>query len=66
MQEKSHHIAEQQMWQYLVEMKELQWTERQIDKQAYRLELKYASCNKSLRNGIVEEKHNKFHLGVQI
>jgi len=66
MHEKSHHIAEQQMWQNVVEMKELQWTERWIDKQAYRLQLKYVSCDKSLRNGNVEEKHNRFHLGVQI
>jgi len=48
MHEKSHHIAEQLMWQYLAEIKELQWTERWIDKQAYRLELKYACCEKSL------------------
>ena len=60
------HIAEQLMWQYLVEMKQLQWTERWIDKQAYRLQLKYASYDKSLGNGNVEEKQNSFHLGVQL
>ena len=50
----------------MVEVKELQWTEGWIDKQAYRLEVKYASCGKYLGNANVEEKHNRFHLGVQL
>ena len=47
-------------------MKKLQWIEQWIDKQAYSLELKYASYDKSLRIGNLEEKHNRFHFGVQL